>query len=108
HLFLLFMKTRFSPFTFPPAVCANVKAKHAIGSAKTKLTWLVRELLRLSIGFALFAVPQESYSQTFTVLYPFGITPDPGYNPEAKLFQASDGNFYGACSIGGHNLPAAF
>src|SRR5207302_4071739 len=91
------MKTRFSPFTFPPAACANVKAKHAIGSAKTKLTWLVRELLCLSIGFALFGVAQEAHSQTFTVLYPF-TSASPNLNgivPASKLLQASDGNFYG-------------
>jgi uncharacterized repeat protein (TIGR03803 family) len=65
------------------------------------MTRLVITLVWSILGIALLTPAQESRGQTFTVLYPFGITQAPGYNPEPKLIQASDGNFYGACSVGG-------
>ncbi len=61
----------------------------------------LRYFASLGIGIALLTLAEESRGQTFTVLYPFGFTQAPGYNPEPRLIQASDGNFYGACSVGG-------
>jgi uncharacterized repeat protein (TIGR03803 family) len=67
----------------------------------TQLTCGLRYFASLGVGIALLTLAQQSPGQTFTVLYPFGFTQAPGYNPEPKLIQASDGKFYGGCSVGG-------
>src|SRR5207302_607492 len=42
----------------------------------------------------------------FTRLYSFGAIPDPGYDPNSALVQASDGNFYGTCAIAGQRMQS--
>ncbi len=42
-----------------------------------------------------------SPSGTYTSLYSFGITPNDGESPKARLVQGSDGNFYGTTYSGG-------
>ena len=73
---------------------------------RSQIKWLWPMLIVSAVSTVVVAA-QELQPQTqppLTVLYSFGTIPDPGYNPNARLFLATDGNFYGTDG-GGRNLP---
>ncbi|MGD1019549.1 MAG: choice-of-anchor tandem repeat GloVer-containing protein [Verrucomicrobiia bacterium] len=67
-------------------------------------------LVGLPLGLAVLSLTiPNAASQTVTVLYAFGSSPNNGYGPSAGLVQGSDGNFYGTTSSGGgYNYGTVF
>ena len=50
---------------------------------------------------------EQSPAISFTRLFSFGADQNDGYDPNSALIQATDGNFYGTCSVAGQPLSGA-